>query len=354
MVEELVLILGVQRNSQLGKASMLYLRVRSVCSQCPVETGLPLDSIDTMGGIEILDQCNLETCRTALAGHNGRRSQKELPNAVPTFAVLCLHLLTIGKPVSVPTPQGCGVVNANGIDILDLKSDSLQAVNNKTQRSRCISSRKDVFVHEEPPDQILILPRFAKARVLQDQDSVVVQKVVQKTQEAGKIPNADVLTHFEANNLLVAAAICVTRDIAVVHTKDAGLTFRDGRFTQYVVAPRCLITAKGDTSNMGAVFLRCESGEGSPSTAHVEHCVTLFQLNLFANDGKLVVLKLLKRLFSINVRHDTGGVNHTWPEKPTVEVISSIVVAADLFLIFPMSADSSWKFDKRILPCDLV
>jgi hypothetical protein len=42
---------------------------------------------------------------------------------------------------------------------------------------------------------------------------------------------------------------------------------------------------------------------------------------------------LLEGLLLVDIRNDTGGVDHTWAQEPAVEVIASVVVVTDLLLI---------------------
>ena len=79
----------------------------------------------------------------------------------PFVAILGNDLLLVTHPVSVPSPEGSGVVNTNGINALDLKTSALKALDVESQRSRGVCTREDVPVHEQTPVKILKLPRLS-------------------------------------------------------------------------------------------------------------------------------------------------------------------------------------------------
>lgn len=84
----------------------------------------------------------------------------------------------------------------------------------------------------------------------------------------------------------------------------------------------------GAVINAG-VFCKCP-----PSTANVEEGFTLLESYLLAYNAQLVVLQLLESLFFVDVRDYSGCVDHTRTEEPPIEVITTIVVVADLFLVW--------------------
>lgn len=99
---------------------------------------LGTDTVDAVRRVEVLDDQNLEASGATLARSNDRPGHEELPNlehrsvtwlchvsgsnfanetyAVPSLAVLGRDLLLVADPVSVPPPQGCGVVHTDGVD----------------------------------------------------------------------------------------------------------------------------------------------------------------------------------------------------------------------------------------------
>lgn len=123
------------------------------------------------------------------------------------------------------------------------------------------------------------------------------------------------------------------RDVTVVHAEDPALVLLDTSLAQAAVAPSSLVATKSDTGNVCIVVHTGELGEGTPSAPNVQHTLSGLKVNLLADDGELVVLELLEGLLLVDIRNDTGGVDHTWAQEPAVEVIASVVVVTDLLLI---------------------
>lgn len=251
--------------------------------------------------------------------------------AEPSLAVLGLDLLTVAHPVTVPPPESGRVVNANGVNALDLKTGTLEFVDNEAKRSASVGTGEDVLVHEKTPDEILVLPRLAETSNLQEEDTIVIKHVVDLGQEAGEVAHTDVLSHFKTGDLLVASGN--TWSITVVQAVDAALRVFDTGIAETIVTPGSLVTTKSDTSNVSAIVDRSVLGQGTPATAKVQNGVARLKTNLLANNGKLVVLELLKSLLFVDVTDQTGGVDHARTQEPSVEVVASVVVVADLFLI---------------------
>ena len=143
--------------------------------------------------------------------------------------------------------------------------------------------------------------------------------------------HTDVLSHLKTGDLLVASRN--TGSITVVQAVDAALRVFDTGVAETIVTPGSLVTTKSDTSNVSAVVDRSVLGQGTPATAKVKNGVARLKTNLLANNGKLVVLELLKSLLSVDVTDQTGGVDHARAQEPSVEVVASVVVVTDLFLI---------------------
>ena len=249
----------------------------------------------------------------------------------PSAAVLGLNLGTVSKPVPVPSPQGSGVVDSNGVNRLDFKASALQVVDEESKWGKSISAWEDVSVHEKTPHKILVLPRLAKSSNLQEENSVIIKHVVNLFQERLEVADTDVLSHLEAGDLVVFALW--NGDIAIVHAEDSALLFSDTSLAETVVSPGSLVTAKGDTSYLGAEVDTGKLGQSSPPASNIKHSLVLLEVNLLANDGKLVILKLLKSLLLGDVGNNAGGVNHTWAKEPSVEIIASVIVISDLLLI---------------------
>lgn len=313
------------------------------------EAVLRVDTLNTVGGVDVLDEGDLPAGSTTLAGSDGGGSQEVFPNlknvslmlmnlmrekgtyAEPSLAVLGLDLLTVAHPVTVPPPESGRVVNANGVNALDLKTGTLEFVDNEAKRSASVGTGEDVLVHEKTPDEILVLPRLAETSDLQEEDTIVIKHVVDLGQEAGEVAHTDVLSHFKTGDLLVASGN--TWSITVVQAVDAALRVFDTGIAETIVTPGSLVTTKSDTSNVSAIVDRSVLGQGTPATAKVQNGVARLKTNLLANNGKLVVLELLKSLLFVDVTDQTGGVDHARTQEPSVEVVASVVVVADLFLI---------------------
>lgn len=81
--------------------------------------------------------------------------------SVPSVAVLGLDLILVGDPVSIPSPESGRVVDTNGIDVLDFPSRTFDRANVVVEWARSVGAREDVLVHEETPDEILVLPALS-------------------------------------------------------------------------------------------------------------------------------------------------------------------------------------------------
>lgn len=322
------------------------------------EVKLGGDALDTVGRVDVLDKGELVAGGGTLAGDDGGGSKEVLPDLracllacrdtsharqqdmgthpEPSLAVLGLDLLAVAHPVSVPPPESGRVVNADGVNVLDFEASALKLVDEETKRGRSVGAGEDVLVHEETPDEILVLPGLPEAGNLEEEDTIVLKHVVDLAEEGGEVANTDVLGHLETGNSLVLALW--DGDITVVHAENLALLLRDAVLAKTVVAPGSLVATKRDTSDVSTVVDTGKLGQGTPATADVEHAVALLQLNLLADNRELVVLKLLQRFFLVDVGDDTRGVDHARTEEPTVEVITTVVVVADLLLICELSA----------------
>lgn len=101
------------------------------CLQGTSEAELRRDAVDTVGGVEVLDDNNLEAGGGALARGNSGISEEELPNLdsvswmqehlkttypEPSRPVSSNNLVSVTEPVAVPPPKGSRVVNTNSIN----------------------------------------------------------------------------------------------------------------------------------------------------------------------------------------------------------------------------------------------
>lgn len=284
-----------------------------------------------MGGVDVLDQSDLEASGTALARDDGGVGKEVLPDTEPSLAVLGLNLVAVGHPVTVPPPEGSRVVNTDGIDVLDLETSPLQLVDNPAERSRSVSTRENVLVHEKTPGEILVLPSLTETSVLKEEDTIIVKHVVNLLQEATEVADTNVLRHLKTGDLLVATLR--NGNITVIHAENLALLLGDAGLAHAAVTPSGLVAAKSDTGDMGAILLTGKASKSTPTTANIKHRVTLVEANLLANDSKLVVLELLKSLLAVDVGDDTRSVDHAGAKEPAVEVITTVVVVTDLLLV---------------------
>lgn len=222
-------------------------------------------------------------------------------------------------------------MNTNGINALDLEASALAAVNEPAERGRGIGAGEDVLVHEKTPDEILKLPVLTETSNLQEEDTIVVEHVMNLLEETVEVADTNVLGHLQTGNLAVATLR--DGDITVVHAQNLALVLGNASIAQSLVAPSSLVAAESDTGGLGAIVDTGEAGKSAPAAADVEKLLVLLELNLFANNSKLVVLELLQRLLLVDVGNDTRSVDHTRAEEPAVKVITAVVVVTDLLLI---------------------
>lgn len=274
--------------------------------------------------------------------------RQESTYAEPSLAVLGLNLLTVAHPVAVPPPEGSRVVNTDGVNVLDLKASALKLVDNPAQRSGSVGTREDVLVHEQTPGEILVLPSLAETSVLEEEDTIVVKHVVDLSKEAGEVADTNVLRHLERGNLLVATL--GNGNITVVHAENPALLLGNANLAHGAVAPSGLVAAKSNTGDASTILLTGKAGKGTPATANVEHAVALFQTDLLADDGELVVLELLKSLLAVDVGNDTRGVDHARAKEPTVEVITTVIVVTDLLLVYVRLVAVGSSHERRYIP----
>ena len=253
----------------------------------------------------------------------------------PALAVLSLDLLAVAHPVAVPAPQSSTVVDTNGVDALDFETSTLELVDSPAKRSRSVSTGEDVLVHEKTPDEVLVLPRLADTSVLHEEDTVIIEHVVDLAEESREVTDTDVLGHLETGDLVVLALR--NGSVAVVHAQDTALLLGDTELAETAVAPGSLVTTESNTSNLSTVVGGSELGESTPATAKVEHAITSLKSNFLADNGQLVVLQFLKGLFLVDVGDYTRSVDHARAEEPGVEVVTAVIVVADLLLILRAS-----------------
>jgi hypothetical protein len=323
---------------------------------------LAVDTLDTVGRVDVLDQCELVAGGTTLSGGDGAVGEEILPDLnkqvsrldlstagehcwttypVPTCTILANNLVLVGEPVTVPLPESSRVVHTNSVNALDFEASALERANEEVKRSRSIGTREDIFVHEQAPDEVLVLPGLTKTGDLKEEDTIIVEHVVDLVQELAEVTNTNVLGHFEAGNLVEATLR--NGDVTVVHAENARLFLGNASVAKTTVTPGSLVAAKSDTSSVCAVVHRRELSESTPAAANIEHLLTRLEADLLTNNGKLVVLELLERLLGVDVGNDTRGVNHTRAKEPTVEVVTAVVVVTNLLLVLRTSVHNHFR-----------
>lgn len=81
---------------------------------------------------------------------------------------------------------------------------------------RCVCARENVFVHEQAPNQILILPGLSDACNLEMHDAVILQHIATLSKKVSNLENANMLGHLQASNLVVFGL----GHVAIVHAVD--------------------------------------------------------------------------------------------------------------------------------------
>lgn len=220
----------------------------------------------------------------------------------------------------------------NSVNHLYLETSTLEGVDDETERSRRVGTRENVLVHKETPGEVLELPSFAKSSNLQEEDTVIVEHVVDLAEESTQVTDTDVLSHLKTGDLVVA-----TRgdgNFAVIHAENVGLFSLNASLPETVVAPSSLVTTQRNTSDLCAIVYGGELCECAPSAANVEHFLARLQVDLLADNRHLVVLQLFQALFFVDIRDDARGVDHAGTEEPAVEVITTVIMVADLFFVW--------------------
>lgn len=174
-----------------------------------------------MVGVDVLSQNKLVTSSTRLSGSNSGRSQEVFPNLEPLNTILVHNLVLVAHPVSVPSPQSGRVRDTNVVTRDNLKASALQSRDNKSQRSRGIGTRENVLVHEQTPDQVLVLPGLSQTSILQEENTIVLQSLVNLSQESTKSSDTNVLSHLKTGDLVVlTVSLLRLRSVSVVATNN--------------------------------------------------------------------------------------------------------------------------------------
>jgi len=188
------------------------------------------------------------------------------------------------------------------------------------------------------PDEILVLPVRTDSGDLQDEDAIVVEKVVDLPEVALVPANSNVLGtamvnssgeggaythlgHLETDDL--GEGTFLRGNFSVVHAKNAGAAGVAAIGPNPLITELGLILAESDTSNFAVVVLMSEGSKSTPSASNVKQAIFRLEVEFLANHGQLVVLESLKVFLLFDVQNDARGVNHTGTEEPSVEIIAS-------------------------------
>ena len=147
-----------------------------------------------------------------LPGDDGGPREEEDPDAVPAFSVRCNDFVLVRDPVLVPAIDSSGVVNAKDVDALDFEAGGLDLVDDPAKRAGSVGSREDVFVHEETPDEIFVLPCLTDTGDLEDEDTLVVEEVVDLLQESTIATDTDMLNKRNISILVTNPFIKNSKD----------------------------------------------------------------------------------------------------------------------------------------------
>lgn len=74
---------------------------------------------------------------------------------------------------------------------------------NPVQSARSISTGEDIFVHEQAPDKVLVLPDGADTGNLEEENTIVVEEVVNLAQELTITSDTDMLQALASVSLLL-------------------------------------------------------------------------------------------------------------------------------------------------------
>jgi hypothetical protein len=209
---------------------------------------------------------------------------------------------------------------------LDLKASPLERTDVVPKGSRSVGTTEDVLVQVDAPDEVLVLPSLTETRELDVHSTIILEHVVALAEESGKLLDTDVLAHLELRDLVEL----LLGNVAVIHAQNVALLGGDTSSTESVSSVGSTLLGNGNTGDLGAVVDTGELGESTPATADIEHGLALLEIELFADDGHLVVLELLESFLLGRVRDNTAGVDHARAEEPAVVVVTAVVVRTDL------------------------
>jgi hypothetical protein len=79
------------------------------------------------------------------------------------------------------------------IDIFHLETGTLELCDDPAKGARGIGPREYIFVHEQAPDKVFVLPGGTNTSDLENEDAVIVEKVVDLAKEGAVAADTNVL-----------------------------------------------------------------------------------------------------------------------------------------------------------------
>ncbi len=110
---------------------------------------------------------------------------------------------------------------------------SLSTTNPKGVKASALG--KTYLFINRPHTKSLILPRLSDPGNLKVGDSIIVEHIVDLSEEARQTPDADVLRHLKRDNLTISASRY--RYITVIHAEDSALISGNACFPELMIAP---------------------------------------------------------------------------------------------------------------------
>jgi hypothetical protein len=106
------------------------------------------------------------------------------------------------------------------IDVFHLETGTLELCYDPAKGARGIGTREDIFVHEQAPDKVFVLPRRTNTSDLENEDAVIIEKVVDLAKEGTVAADTNMLeneqsvivftyndgthfSHLERHNLII-------------------------------------------------------------------------------------------------------------------------------------------------------
>lgn len=140
-------------------------------------------------------------------------------------------------------------------------------------------------------------------------------------------------------------------NVAVVHAEDFALFLGNPSTAKGIGSIGSTLLGNGDAGYLGSIVETRELGKSAPSAPDIEHLLAFLQGELLANDSHFVILELFEGFLLGSIRDGAAGINHTWAEEPSVVIVSTVVVGADLvhILLPSMREDIAGKCTKNEL-----